>query len=218
MQPLKMFPPVLPHDLHLIDKARLPGLSPTKLPGRRLRLPLLHPSADRPALQRELHADPEPRQPISPGPDDGGYRAREPRGPHLAVGGDVVADAHVRVQPDAAAGGAFARERVVGVHEAALAALEVQVGEGVVDAAEAERRVGVEGRRVEDHDAVPAREHLDRLAALRGGAGARGGEPRPVVRGGLLARVVAEREGVVIVWVVLKVHAARRGVVAVARV
>lgn len=185
-----MFPAVRPHNLHLVDEARLPGLVPRELPARGLRRPLLEPLLDGAHLDRRLQADVPGVQPVDPGPHHGPEGAGEAavhRGLDGAVGGDVVADADVGVEPDALLG----REVVVGVDEAALGALEVQVCQAVVDAAEPQRaRAPVEWRRVEGYDAIPARRHADGLASPRRLLRARRLEPRPVQRVRLQTQVV----------------------------
>ena len=128
------------------------------------------------------------------------------------VGLRAVADSHLRVQPDAACG----RQGVVGVNEAAFRALEVEVGQGVGDAAELERVGAVEGARVEGDDAVPAALHGHRLPRDHGVAGRFGAEEGPAGYGGFVAAVVAEGEGVVVVGWFGEVERAGCGVLAIA--
>lgn len=184
-----MLPPILEQYLHLINQTLHPALLPpmphlAALPNPPLNSPLHHPLLAPPPRPAR-----PPRPPIRPHPNPRLHLRRPGRPPtlgpriHHIVRRLVVRDPDVRVQPDARLGRAAPPR--IRVDETALAGLNVVARQRVVDPAEPEPLV--EGRRVQDHHAVPAAADGDGAAGAYGGEGIRRKEVGPGVCGGLVA-------------------------------
>lgn len=135
-----MGPAVGDQDLHFVDEAPVARLVAISV----FLFPLPDPPVDPPPLV-ERRGEPA-AEPVPPHAGDD-VPGRGPRGfgMHGGVGGRVVADADVGVQPYAVRGGSW----VVGVDQTAFGGFEVVPGEGVGDAAKLEAVGAVEGACVE---------------------------------------------------------------------
>src|SRR3569833_29443 len=130
---LQVFPAVLPHDLFLVNETLDASLTPRLFAIGRCGRPLRQPLVDGSLLKGKLHDALVAEPSVHPGTPDAGPGAGEPAS-DLPVDSHIIADADVRVQPHTSS--RVARERIIGVDEAALAALQVEVRQAVVDTTE----------------------------------------------------------------------------------